>query len=1058
MNNMAAEYKLSLTAEEIDKKLNKDYVEKNQNISIGESGSGDEMNTSWDSTTTLSPTSIDITTHSDEMYNSNIHIRTDYGDYPEIVLECDDGGGKTTLSSKGIATKNIGLGNTNIDSDGLHISQSRDNVATSVDVEHNSINIKSVMKDDVSCDTGIELIADTMYSYIQISDAPDFGSSKSRYFANALSLNYDTPDEFCITANGEYSIVTGSDSMKQAWQKFLDINSTKPTIDPVFANNSWETIKWVAQNDDPSKYWSVGDYKMLDFPGFTRGDYLTYRQYSNSTATTYTWSLPKLTRTDSGASGAYSQGTIEVIDIPKFISKIKSFNIESIFQVGSEEYNAIECQFTCNGDADSTDDKKRILVQVRPVDGRNGKSTIAAGFKIVDRVTTSTSQSAIEKILENYGIEIKLNDDYDNSGYRTRYAFLTVCLGSEVIPARQYPIMWVDSHKDKVVTPADYGKSKAGLTLCLGVTRSCVEACPPYNYTDALKNNIYDLCFYVDGDGKVQQMPYISDDGKYIKSPYIYCASNPISEDENTIQTQTWSETQFRKSLQQLLDATELADMIVPVKKTTAYKLFRPNFNYLPAEITYDKVFLPSEHELNGQRFYYTGSYLDKDTEPSSSVTCGIGEEGDTYEFFHQGASRFFWNKDFLEDFSVKGINLFTRSKARQNTDKSLEASSDCCYLYSRGNTFKNAGLKYTGGEISSGNISINLNNPQVASLGTMSVDHGLLLAKCGYSPNVGDTYQLYYTWCGQAFNGYIFPEGGIVIQKKGDPSSEKIILDGIEAWDSYEFGVLESYGITVDHYEDDDLVTPEKTDEFLCFYEFTVVGGIEVTRELDYFIHEPELINATNVVIQDTFYSSNYYNGPGTYEYIAVTEGGKLVIRLSHDGTLIGSTGFETWSLGEGNVNSEFMGLFLDGEENGNLPYLSEETTFFKFELFVEINASVGAEVDKVTLTVDNDLTDFVTYINSWCSDFKEPIGVYDFTIEGDGEDVELSGGAQIRISKDGILLEGGDGIIAFPAFHLENITPDFTIEGTLTVTGSVAYEPLAGDVEGYILPMFCM
>lgn len=41
-----------------------------------------------------------------------------------------------------------------------------------------------------------------------------------------------------------------------------EIDGIKHFINPVFSENSWETIKYVAQYDDPSKYWKVGDYKM----------------------------------------------------------------------------------------------------------------------------------------------------------------------------------------------------------------------------------------------------------------------------------------------------------------------------------------------------------------------------------------------------------------------------------------------------------------------------------------------------------------------------------------------------------------------------------------------------------------------------------------------------------------------------------------------------------------------------------------------------------------------------------------------------------------------------
>ena len=38
-------------------------------------------------------------------------------------------------------------------------------------------------------------------------------------------------------------------------------------VDPVFANNSWETIAEVARYGDPSRYWKVGDYKEIEIAG-----------------------------------------------------------------------------------------------------------------------------------------------------------------------------------------------------------------------------------------------------------------------------------------------------------------------------------------------------------------------------------------------------------------------------------------------------------------------------------------------------------------------------------------------------------------------------------------------------------------------------------------------------------------------------------------------------------------------------------------------------------------------------------------------------------------------
>ncbi len=48
------------------------------------------------------------------------------------------------------------------------------------------------------------------------------------------------------------------------WTNYTTANCIDTSVDPIFANNSWEKIANVAKYDDPSKYWKVGDYKDIE--------------------------------------------------------------------------------------------------------------------------------------------------------------------------------------------------------------------------------------------------------------------------------------------------------------------------------------------------------------------------------------------------------------------------------------------------------------------------------------------------------------------------------------------------------------------------------------------------------------------------------------------------------------------------------------------------------------------------------------------------------------------------------------------------------------------------
>lgn len=119
---------------------------------------------------------------------------------------------------------------------------------------HNSFNI-NIGDKKVCIENGNGESSSLSATDLQIDD----GVGKIDINSYCISMSQDATTSLMICQDRVY----GSDTMKQAWKEFLDINSNKPTIDPIFANNSWETIAWVAKNDDPSKYWKVGDYKEI---------------------------------------------------------------------------------------------------------------------------------------------------------------------------------------------------------------------------------------------------------------------------------------------------------------------------------------------------------------------------------------------------------------------------------------------------------------------------------------------------------------------------------------------------------------------------------------------------------------------------------------------------------------------------------------------------------------------------------------------------------------------------------------------------------------------------
>lgn len=486
--------------------------------------------------------------------------------------------------------------------------------------------------------------------------------------------NKDAEDPFVITSTG---VSCENPTTKDSWKRWLGIsgNNSTPEIKPNFADNSWETIAWVAKNDDPSKYWKIGDYKLLEFPEVLVDHYVTYRSYGTHTNREYAeQDLPKL---HSLSNSNLVVGSVEVVDSEKLWNKFNSLELSKLGD--SSSCNSYEIKLRRNQNAD------KILFVVRTAEStydsslNTGSSKNVSNDIILADIFDTTGKKAEQLLLEEYGIDLKFNGAYDGTGnYVTNYDFIVLHKGDIKIEKRSYPVMIVDMNKDNISDPYDYGKSKAGLTMCVGITRGATDNAPPYDYVKALRPNVFDVCFFKNKAGEVLQLPYITDDGAKTYSPYRWCGS----EYSTYYHTQSWEETKMREVLQHLFDSTDISDYVVPVEKMTATGLVKPEYNYVPRVYTQDKVFLPSEYELNGKRVY-TNIY----DELSATKQYAIVDEGETYEFFNRGYSRFFWNEEFLK-LDTDRLYLWTRSKSKAATNADIDKANGACYLECRGNTF----------------------------------------------------------------------------------------------------------------------------------------------------------------------------------------------------------------------------------------------------------------------------------------------------------------------------------------------------------------------------------
>ena len=354
---------------------------------------------------------------------------------------------------------------------------------------------------------------------------------------------------------------------------------SKEDIDPVFANNPWDLIKWVCQYDDPSKYWKIGDYKNISFKN--------YKCIDNTLED--------------------DKGTFTVsVDMEIFIKKLK--------QLG---YAFCDCSILTYGNFIG----HRYLNFGLGIDSKpyyrecyshstNGGKVIYFGEWADIGITLSRDIS-----LENGKGELgSIVYDYDT----------------------KYPLQIIGFNHDKVTEPYNYGKQKAGITLQLGASRNVYGDTKPSMYEGAIEG-------------------LMDASGKYFISP------NRVDGDLADNAT-NWAESGFRIAIQSLFDGTEIAPHIVEVQKYTSQYYNGSNY-WSAAMLSNDKVFLPSEWEVFG-------------------VICHAPcQEGEQYEFYKDGYSKFIWSQGLL-DGTLTASRYWLRSAKGSEVSRDTPNSKSSCSVY----------------------------------------------------------------------------------------------------------------------------------------------------------------------------------------------------------------------------------------------------------------------------------------------------------------------------------------------------------------------------------------
>ena len=254
------------------------------------------------------------------------------------------------------------------------------------------------------------------------------------------------------------------------------------------------------------------------------------------------------------------------------------------------------------------------------------------------------------------------------------------------------PFVIIDFDKDSVADVRTYGKRYAGLTALLGGNRLITEQYSPWisGVYEPQKGLLPDILIEETTGNYTYGMFKCPNRVLWNGSTYVDVTAhvNAIHGEGNNATGAWWPQSGARHALQSIFDGAQdgfNADDVVAVEKVTS-KYYRPALGNEFHTVTEDKVWLLSETEFWGKQY--------------SSPAI----EGEQYEYFKKGASKFFWGNKLLElsaeqiD-STKPYNLWTRSSAQEhlNDTKPTMSYSTCVKntIYSKDADGASVGYSY---------------------------------------------------------------------------------------------------------------------------------------------------------------------------------------------------------------------------------------------------------------------------------------------------------------------------------------------------------------------------
>ena len=533
------------------------------------------------------------------------------------------------------------------------------------------------------------------------------------------NINYNNPLKLDI---GTYVVSnnigpTSSVDYFEVGNYYCELDLTNPgiynlsytdIISNTFSENDWKTIAKAARTGEAQKRWKVGDYKNLTIP--------SRRCYIQPTLS------PSMELFFIPVGGerpsANSLGKLTLINKQKFCDMLYNYCKESMtVTINAIKYIAPAIKTTNQVPTLGT----RIDVSIRFFSSDTVDTFEATDGTQTSKIITNKDISIanIKAAFDEWGMRLDLTYDETNfikglkEGYGVRvynpaahiiYKFMgdnaDDCYMKKTFPEQQYPCTILGFNHDDVYDTYSYGKTKAGMTLCMGVSRGNYKgSLPPTDWVNTLKPNLYESAigdfdsglgiYYLDS-------PYFSGSGQYW--------ANAVDAELN--------HTQFYDALQNILKGSELDrdpdngdTEIVKVLKMTAVGPYQPRQNYIPSVLSSDKISLLSENEVQGKMYY------------------AAFQEGEQYEFFKRGNSKFFWDSLMLGDNpQLVSINLLSRSKvARDSVDgtdytrTAMDSNPHSCCIRSK------ATLKY----------NIVDNNDNITTSNVLSINLDDFVYKC---------------------------------------------------------------------------------------------------------------------------------------------------------------------------------------------------------------------------------------------------------------------------------------------------------------------------------------